>query len=336
MMPVRKTVLRRLAVTLALPFLLYASWRPGVRSSEGKFDLGRNGLWLAHGWMADDGWFVAHRRDRNLYETPAARDRLRTTIIDNGITYVFPHLCPASRAGTLPAREPARIEALLDTLPDTKVLPWVGGVYERDCLLDSPAWRARFVAECAELLRQHPRLAGLHLNIEPMPDGTEVFLTLLEELKAAIGETKLLSVAAYPPPTRWHPHPDVHWSEPYYREVDRRCDQLVPMLYDTSLRFEKIYTWLVANWTSEIATWTDHAELLLGVPAYEDAGAGYHDPRVENLENALAGVNAALVDLGPRSSRVVGLALYADWTTSADEWALFRNRFRGAPGRRGR
>ena len=330
MLPLKQQ-LRRLGIGLALgfglPLLVYALWNPGEASSHGKFDRARNGLWLAHGWMGDDAWFARNKRNPADYDTSSARDRLRSTCAENGILYVFPHLCPASPRGDLPAHDADRIEALLAALPDAKVLPWVGGVHGRHCPVESSVWRAAFAANCADLLRRHPGLAGLHLNIEPMPDGNTAFLALLDELKRALGDEKLLSVAAYPPPTRWHPNPEVHWSEAYYREVDRRCDQLAPMLYDTSLRLEKVYTRLVSDWTHEVATWTDHAELVLGVPAYEDAGVGYHDPRVENLDSALRGVNAALADLGPRARRVSGVAVYADWTTSPDEWALFRRRF---------
>jgi hypothetical protein len=333
MMPLKQQ-LRRLGIGLAfgfgLPLLVYTLWTPGVASTEGKFDRARNGLWLAHGWMGDNAWFARNQRNPADYDTLSARDRLRSTCTDNGIGYVFPHLCPATPLGRLPAHDATRIEALLDTLPNTRVLPWVGGVRGGHCPVESSAWRAAFVADCADLLRRHPRLAGLHLNIEPMPDGNPAFLALLDELKRAIGNDKILSVAAYPPPTRWHPHPEVHWSEAYYREVDRRADQLAPMMYDTSVPLEKVYTRLVASWTEEVATWTAHAELLLGLPAYEDAGVGYHHPRVENLESALRGVNAALPRLGPQqSARVSGIAIYADWTTSTDEWALFQRSFRG-------
>jgi len=332
MLPV-KDQLRRLALglgfTLGLPWLGYSLWDPGVSSSQGRYDRGRNGLWIAHGWMADDSWFAINRRDRAGYDSVAARERLQSTCEDNGIGSVFPHLCPATQSGDLPAHDPVRAEALLDALPAVKVLPWVGGVHGRHCPVESPVWRARFVLSCAELLRRHPRLAGLHLNIEPMPDGNAAFLSLLEELKTAMPPDKMISVAAYPPPTRWHPHPEVHWSEIYYREVDRRCDQLVPMMYDTSLRLEKVYTRLVASWTRDVARWTTRAELLLGLPAYEDEQVAYHDPRVENVGNALRGANAGLLSLGPRANRIVGIALYADWTTTPEEWVVFRSGFRG-------
>lgn len=196
----------RLGVLFSLPLVAYFLWSPGVESSNGKFDRARNGLWLAHGWMADDAWFARNNRDRAGYDSAVARLRLQATCAENGIAYAFPHLCPATPAGRLPAQDTARIEALLAALPKTKVLPWVGGVFREHCPVENPVWRAAFVASCSDLLRRHPSLAGLHLNIEPLPDGNQDFLALLEEMKPALGEGKILSVAAYPPPTRWHPH----------------------------------------------------------------------------------------------------------------------------------
>ncbi len=300
---------------------------PGVHSTHGRFDQVRNGLWLAHGWMGDDAWFAENQRAKADYDTDSARLRLRSTCTDNGIRYLFPHLCPASSTGKLALHDCERVETLLDALPDVKILPWVGGVHRDHCPVESSRWRALFVDDCAALLSEHPRFAGIHLNIEPMPDGNPAFLLLLDELKSAIGSDKILSVAAYPPPTRWHPYPAVHWSEAYYREIDRRCDQLVPMMYDTGLRSGKIYTWLVESWTRELLEWTDHSELLLGLPAYEDLGVAYHDPKVENLENAIGGVNAGLLSSDSRLGKLEGIALYADWTISAQEWRTFRDRF---------
>ncbi len=97
MHPLKKRLLR-LGLILGLPLLGYALWTPGVESSDGKFDHARNGLWLAHGWMSDDAWFTANHRDKNAYESEAAKTLLRRTCQENGIAYVFPHLCPVTAA----------------------------------------------------------------------------------------------------------------------------------------------------------------------------------------------------------------------------------------------
>ena len=90
-------------------------------------------------------------------------------------------------------------------------------------------------------------MAGVHINIEPMPSSNPHFLTLLEELSNAIPEGKILSVAAYPPPSLWHPMKEVHWDESYYRQVSSQTDQLAVMMYDTAIHFPKVYQNLMAG-----------------------------------------------------------------------------------------
>ncbi len=48
-----------------------------------------------------------------------------------------------------------------------------------------------------KLLNANPLLAGIHINIEPVPSGNTDFLKLLKELKHRLPKGKILSVAAY-------------------------------------------------------------------------------------------------------------------------------------------
>lgn len=82
---------------------------------------------------------------------------------------------------------------------------------------------------------------------------------------------RILSIAAYPPPTWWHPFPDVHWDESYFRQVASRCDQLAVMMYDAGQRIPKTYQKLMADWTVEVLNWSETRPVLLGVPTYDDA-----------------------------------------------------------------
>jgi len=133
-------------------------------------------------------------------------------------------------------------------------------------------------------------------------------------------------IAAYPPPTRWHPFEEVHWDEAYFRQVAARCDQLAVMMYDTALRVPKAYQKLMADWTVEVLAWSEGKPVLLGVPTYSDAGVGYHHPEVENLSNALAGIHRGLQRRAlPKSYQ--GVAIYCHWETDAAEWDYFREHF---------
>jgi hypothetical protein len=314
---------------LACVLLGWALWRPGTDLRDGRHDRGRNGIWLGHGWLGGNEWFDAYGKQQELprFRSPVRIQALAELCRTHGITDLFPHLCPATATGDLPPVNDAQVERFLASFPDTRVLPWIGGPYGESPVLEDAAWRGNFVASLSSLLARHPKLAGVHLNIEPMPSGNRAFLRLLEEIKAALPAGKVLSVAAYPPPTRWHPVPNVHWEESYFREVARRADHLAVMMYDTAIRVPKLYQRLMADWTEEVLAWSEGKAVLLGVPTYEDAHTDYHHPTVENLENALLGIHAGL-QRKPLPSHYQGLAIYCEWETDANEWAMWAARFR--------
>lgn len=314
-----------LLVLLIGGFLL---WSPGLDVRDGRHDLGRNGIWIGHGWLGGDQWFTDYHKEDQI---PKFRDEKRVREFAEAlrlrhVTDVFPHLCPATSEGTIPPLDPAQTERFLSTFDGFRVIPWVGGPNRTSVILGSEAWRKGFVSEIRALFERHPRFAGVHLNIEPLPSGDADYLRLLEEIKAALPSGKVLSVAAYPPPTRWQPIPDVHWDEGYFRQVAKKCDQLVVMMYDTALRVPKLYQRLMADWTEEVLQWSEGKAVLLGVPTYDDAHTEYHRPDVENLPSALRGIHEGL------SRRTIpenyqGVAIYCEWETDLSEWEIWRERF---------
>ena len=321
------------AIALSLiAAIVYRVWAPGLDITDGRHDRGRNGIWLQHGWLGADEWFERNgKRDRiaafreatNIQQLAALQRR-------HHITDVFPHVCPADSAGRLPAIDHAQTERFLDAFEGFRVMPWVGGVSGNTVRLADRAWRRTFAASVAALLKQHPRFAGIHVNIEPCRSGNTHFLRLLDELRQAIPADKLLSVAAYPPPTIWQPFAEVHWDGSYLKEVAGRANQLAVMMYDTGLPAEKLYQQLMKSWTREILNWSGQAEVLLGVPTYNDAGVGYHIPSVEDLRNALLGIHAGLQGYDAVPPNYQGVAIYCEWETDEAEWAYWTTHFMAA------
>ncbi|MCF8383599.1 MAG: hypothetical protein K9G39_08430 [Chlorobium sp.] len=239
---------------------------------------------------------------------------------------VFPHLCPCTSDGRIALADSLQTERFLDGFSGFRVLPWVGGVSRKHCFPDSALWRERFVSSVVALLNAHPRLAGIHLNIEPVPDGNEAFLALLDELRQAMPEGKIISVAAYPPPKGSRPFIKIHWNKPYYAEVARRTEQIVPMMYDTSIRSARFYRHLMKVWSVQVLDWSGRTEVLLGIPAYEDSGARLHVAETESLRNALSGIHAGLETYRVLPDNYAGVAIYCEWEMDASEWAFFSSR----------
>jgi hypothetical protein len=325
-----RTILLLLAV-LVVFVLAYLVWSPGTRVRDGRHDLRANAIWIQHGWIGDDSWFQQNRKDKKLFRNDQRVQDLADLLSSHGVKYVFPHVCPCSPSGTIARVDPVQTERFLDHFGDFAVVPWVGGVLDVQCFPKSTQWRANFISSVVDLLQSHPRLAGVQLNIEPMPTGNADFLALLDELRQAMPDEKILSVAAYPPPTLWHPFPEVHWDEPYFRQVAQRADQLAPMMYDTAIKLPKFYRHLMSTWTSEILIWSGDTQVLLGIPVYDDAGVGYHSPRVENIENALTGIHAGLSKQNSLPRNYAGIAIYCEWEMDQQEWDYFKKEFERTP-----
>ena len=324
--PPWRTLILLLGILASFAFF-YCLWSPGKRITDGRHDLRSNGIWLQHGWLGHDDWFKKHGRDKLLFRDSQKLENHAALLNGHGMKYVYPHLCPCQNDGSIALVDSDQTELFLNVFSEFDVLPWVGGVLDSHCFIDSEDWRSSFTESIAELFHDHPRLSGIHINIEPLPSGNTHFLTLLDEMRKALPRGAIISIAAYPPPTKFHPFPEVHWDEAFFREVAKRSDQLVPMMYDTSIAMPKVYTQIMSNWTSQILDWSKGTEVLFGVPAYEDANVGYHDPKVENLSSALRGVHASLASNKNLSNNYSGVALYSDWVMNQEKWQVFKEEF---------
>ena len=306
----------------------YLLWSPGLDVRDGRDDRNHNGIWISHGWFAADAWFI-HNQNTNQITLYRERSRIRNLaglLRSHHITDVFLHLCPADEHGRLPETDPQQIERFLDEFGGFRVMPWIGGPSGSQVRIGDLKWRANFVKAVLDLLAAHPRLAGVHINIEPMTSGDANFLVLLDELRIALPKDKLISIAAYPPPTWFQPSEDVHWSQDYFRQVARRANQMVVMMYDTALQKPRLYQHLIAGWTDEVLDWSGDTPVLLGVPTYDDPGVDYHNPKVENLPNALLGIHRGLAHK-PLPGNYQGIAIYCEWETDTNEWQYLEGHF---------
>ena len=94
-----------------------------------------------------------------------------------------------------------------------------------------------------------------------------------------------------------------------------------------SIRLEKPYRYLMAEWTEDVLNWAGDTQVLLGIPVYDDQDVGYHHPEVENLENALAGVHAGLSKWRERPANYEGVAIYSEWEMDEQEWSSLSKEF---------
>lgn len=298
--------------------------------SESTFDRGENGLWASRHW-------VHGTLDR------AAQETLAGELEQWGITRFYPFLGPPNADGVPGYRsDGVHHPYVLDTAraffanmdelaPTVEVIVWTGGVLGRDIDFGDEERLRKFVAELARITEAGAD--GVQINVEPLPSNTSGYLTLLRDIKAAIGDDKILSIAAYPPETPLHPFPDVHWTLEFTTAVCEAADEMAFMGYDTALRSGSAYRGLMADWTADLMSTLPRpddggCEWWMGVPAYEDEGVGYHDPDTETIAHAIEGVRAGLAR-APVREHFRGIVLYASWTTEANEWQTYERAWRG-------
>jgi hypothetical protein len=316
---------RAMCASAAIAYALIAACAASGQALEANaktFDKGDNGLWMRRHWLHED-------------TTPAEIAALVENLKVRGVRRIYPFLGPPDREGWpdwrskagivryTPERAGAFLKEIHRIAPEIRVLPWSGGVLNRDVNLRDEAQRRAFAEHAKRLVALGAD--GVHLNIEPLPSGTAEYLALLREVKAAIGE-RTLSVAAYPPPTPLQPVEDVHWELPFMRDVCREADELAVMAYDTGVTSARVFENLIAQWTRELAATlpppqAGGCEWLMGVSAYDDDMV-YHRPEVETIEHSLNGVVAGLRTVAaPEHFR--GVAIYASFTTDERKWAIY-------------
>ncbi len=295
--------------------VLAAFW-PWLLPPNDGLDRGHNALWLSHGWMGDAAWFTENDRDPTAYDPATLIDRVDRLHVDR----LYPHLCPTDTTGHLAGHDPDRITTLRAALPHTQILPWIGGVNSTHVFLADPDWRATFVADAVALVLDHD-LDGVHVNIEPLPDGDPHYLLLLDELRAALPDHRL-SVAAYPPHVLPTQALEVHWTKAYFAEVAARVDEVAVMTYDSGMVVPGPFALVVARWAQHVRDAAGDTDVLLGVPTYDDEWKTWHWPSGEHLTSGLAGLG--LVDLGPSYA---GIAIYANWELDDDEVTWLERHF---------
>ncbi|MBW3635509.1 MAG: hypothetical protein KY445_03455 [Armatimonadetes bacterium] len=297
----------------ALDAVLY----PRFQTSAPKLNLAQNASWLHFDW--------ARGKSRESTFHLAAR------LQKDGFKDAYFHVRYIGKSGRLRFRDaPAarRLNAQMkQAAPSIRRLAWLYIGNERGITgvdISDPEIRRRIVAE-TQFLTRECGFDGVQIDYEICSDGDAAFLQLLREIRAATTQ-KFLSVAT----PMWLPWPlgAYGWSEAYFGQVAKNCDQIAVMAYDSALYSPRHYVWLIRQQAAKVPravkTTNPRCEVLLGVPSYEDGGAS-HWNYAENLAMALRGAREAQNSRGAAS--LDGVALFADYSTDALEWNVWRRSF---------
>lgn len=175
---------------------------------------------------------------------------------------------------------------------------------------------------------------GVHIDAEHILSGHQAYLTLLDEIRAAIGPQAHLSIASSEI-TPLLPNADLivnrwySWRADFYRQVAARVDQIAVMAYDSHAPSGWIYEqWLrfqVIGLTTEL---DNAAKIYIGISTSREHSSS-HNPDVENMTIGITGLVKGLNDLDARPAAITGVAIYPEWETTEDDWAIYQTLWRG-------
>jgi hypothetical protein len=314
-----------LLVVLGIAAGVYVAYAPYGDTAAHPFNQDRNAVWLEHRWL---------EKPHSVEEM----EQMFRFLDHHGIVYAYPHLIPFDSAGRLPLHNREQMRAFLASArrvaPNMKVLPWVGGLrvgYKRSRAgtidLGDLGQRQRMVAECRGLMDEG--FDGIHVNVEPIANGDDDYLALLRALRAAVGTGILSLSATRPGPVAPAFAPNFFWTADYYARIADSADQVVLMTYDTAIPTPGLYrryvAYAAATVTANLAR-SHRTRVLVGIPTYDETGL-MHRKEVETPENALLGVVSGL--RGRTGGTFEGVALYAEWTTDPEDWAVYERVWRG-------
>ena len=281
-----------------------------VRPRMDNFNSGQNGLWFG------SKWYLGKVGDKDI--EGAAR-----LLKDEQIAYAYFHCRDIDKRGALRYPSPAPAQKLTAAMhkqcPNVKIIAWIGAVNARtggEVDLALPAVRDRMASQAAWLVRSCG-FDGVQWDYELCLDNDSGFMDLLKLTREQLPPASFLSVAA----------PTFGWSDKYATEVSGLCDQIALMDYDTGRYLPRLYVDTVkadvVRFAGCVAGSKTKCRLVVGVPTYEEATVPHH-PHAENLLMAVVGVKDGLADPACRRDVVAGIAPYAEYTTDANEWAIYR------------
>ena len=152
---------------------------------------------------------------------------------------------------------------------------------------------------------------GILIDMEPVPNDSPQFLSMLQDLKQAMSQepTKMLLAAnsmkvgyGATPGQEWT------WDPTYFRNVTKLVDFVIPMLFETGTTTQYSYE-QYSKQQIQLSTQYSSAPVLYSIPDWY-ANSTWHHPYAENLTNAVI-TFSALIASGTKLPNMIGLGIYA-------------------------
>lgn len=312
----------RIVMVLVVVVVIFLIWYFVIGISAGQqgsfYNKGHNAVWLEHRWVEKQS-------------SEAEIQKLVGSLQAHGIDTVFVHSGPFKEDGSIDL-ETYKFAADFLTKArkfgtDIQYQAWLGQVRGKINLEDENVLKN--ISVQVRTLTDVVGFDGIHFDIEPVWDGDKAFIEMLKMTREELGEGMIISVALaefIPSSLLWltesfHEFENYN-SEVNYENVAEYADQIVVMAYDTGLKSEWMYKWLVSEQTVWLTNLLSGKELFIGIPAYDTPSEAF-DPDVENVGSALRGVIRGMNNVRSDEENFAGVAIYPYWEIDEDEWGIY-------------
>lgn len=271
------------------------------------------------------------------------------TLLDANIKYAYLFSGPFQLDGSLPdfayserARE--SIKKIKAAYPKIKILPWIGGIQNKNIKLNDRKWMDQALVATKRILEEMP-VDGVHLDFEfimpgdqylhPETESADLKMMLaaydegLLEFHRRIRELKpqaFISSVVVSSAENTRPWKKKHTLQ-QIEELSQNVNQLSFLYYDTRIndrsRYEAgMYEQLqhIQILKDKLGTRAPQYLIAIGTFINEPELRVYRDMTLENIPDTLSLMKGLIARLSHGRQLVDGLAIYCEWLTTSDEW----------------
>jgi hypothetical protein len=279
------------------------------------------------------------------------------TMTVNGIKDVFLFAGPFDNTGHLPDYPFSSIAVqtvswIRRYAPQLRILPWVGGIQNKNIFLNNPEWMTNALKDTKRLV-DTLKSDGVHvdfefiLNTDPylsnivrtaLPGDDTLYGKNVVEFHRRLREIipgyfiSSVIIDSLNETHSWKrktPLKEQYQLAPY-------VDQICYLFYDTDIhdqiQFQRSSDQLIFDFTN-IKKKYKNVKLLPAIGTFinEPEIRHYHDQIIESIPSTLKTIDKSLLKFAPKDSIVNGISIYCDWETDASEWELFFNHWVTCP-----
>lgn len=286
--------------------------------------------------------------------TPKHTRRYGETLKKYNVKYAYLFAGPYGVDGHLPDYSFSEtainsIKFLKENYPEIVILPWIGGIQNKQVYLEDSTWVSNALADTKKLIETHG-VPGVHVDLEYILQG-DPFLekdigkekpgdlenyannvnSFHEKLRHLLPEAFISSVVLATPPD----------TKPWKRKTTleelkvlvQHIDQLSFLYYDTYIHDQKVFEENCSYLLNDIKTLkqTSDIQYLISIGTFVNVPElhKYRNLEIEAIPNSLKTIKKQAFLIDSTQQLVNGISIFSDWATDEKEWKQFYKHWAG-------